>query len=70
MGMRITIQFNTDNAAFEDFDGEVDAMLERAKRVIYRMAYASYEPMSETSLRDTNGNTVGKVTLEVTAPAG
>jgi len=67
--MDITIRFNTDNAAFEgdNFEAEVSAALERAKRNILNLAYASYEPMSEMNLRDTNGSTIGKVTIEVTA---
>ena len=55
--MTITIRLKTDNAAFEDKDTEVSRILARIAAEFY-----SFGP-SPSKLRDSNGNTVGTVTV-------
>lgn len=54
---KIKIEFNTDNAAFEDADYEMAHVLEQAKNIINSGNY-------DRPLRDSNGNKVGTVSLE------
>jgi hypothetical protein len=64
--MQIKIQFDCDNAAFED-TYEISAVLDRCKAKIERMIFngEALEGESATAtLRDTNGNSVGTVTIE------
>lgn len=58
--MKITIEFDTDNADFEfDFLSEVYAVLvSRAYAAIARQGDA---PGDSEPLRDSNGNTIGEV---------
>ena len=59
--MDIKIEFNTDNAAFEDnFITEVERVLNRARAAVY--VYASTDGVE--TLLDTNGNVIGKVTVK------
>lgn len=51
--MRITIDINTDNAAFKDDPSEL-------KRIIGNIAIQVNAGAREDNLRDSNGNTVGK----------
>lgn len=54
--MKINIQFDTNNAAFEDsFLMEVTRVLQRAKDAI--------RDGENCKLRDSNGNTIGEVTF-------
>jgi len=56
--MKITIQFETDNAAFEDdASREVDQIMEA-------VSLAVLMGVNEGAVRDTNGNTIGKFTVE------
>jgi hypothetical protein len=58
--MKVTIQFDTDNAAFEDNPYlEVDYTLKQAKSKMSQM-----EAGETRRLMDGNGNTVGTITLE------
>lgn len=64
--MKITISFDTNNAAFEDFDDECDLVLTRALKVITQHAKTFVEGDITTQfLRDTNGNRIGTVTMSV-----
>lgn len=54
---KIKIEFNTDNAAFEDADSEMAHVLEQARNIINSGNY-------EKPLRDTNGNKIGTVSIE------
>lgn len=59
--MKITIEFDTDNAAFEDgFAPEVARVIARATTKIINHAETS-EPGDSEWLHDTNGNRVGEV---------
>ena len=64
--MKITITFETDNAAFEDdFQGEIRHLLAQARDGIFAQLDGTEgcwkpEP-GEHPLRDINGNKVGKV---------
>lgn len=59
--MKITIVFDTDNAAFEDdFAREIRAILIQAKHRIFEQLKGS------DKLLDTNGNTVGRVSIDGT----
>lgn len=63
--MRLTMTVDLDNAAFEDHPGtELLYLLVRAAN--RAAAAARYRaPVSDTSLLDSNGNTVGSWRLEV-----
>jgi len=66
--MKVIVQFNTDNAAFEDygFATEVAKILDQAESKIanhgHRIGDKKFEVIG--NLRDTNGNTVGAVCIE------
>ncbi len=70
--MRVEIEFACDNAAFEDaFPTEIRMLMEQAAGKIDQMVEQTPEglclPAGEESgafLRDTNGNTCGKVTVK------
>ena len=58
--MKVRIEFETDNAAFEDdFDGEVAFVFERARA--HTLETLTHGRPTEHPLRDSNGNTIGKV---------
>jgi hypothetical protein len=68
--MRITITIDTDSDAFNDDDGsdhyarrchEVQRIMRRAEGLI--LAPANARPPVALRLQDTNGNTVGTVTI-------
>jgi hypothetical protein len=62
--MKITIEFNTDNAAFEDsLSLEIRKVLVQAMDLTVGIA-TSNSCFDTYKLRDTNGNTVGTVTKE------
>jgi hypothetical protein len=50
----ITIQFNTDNAAFEENPSEVYVVLELLAHKINKS-----KPGDEGTIKDSNGNTIG-----------
>jgi uncharacterized lipoprotein len=52
----INIEFNTDNAAFEDSDQELDYVLNQVKKIINSGNF-------DIPLRDSNGNKIGKVSI-------
>lgn len=58
--MKITIEFDTDNAAFEDvpFAVEVKAVLSKVTEIIN---WGGQEPGDSSPLRDSYGNTIGEV---------
>lgn len=60
--MKVTIEFETDNDAFQGrmLQGEVIKVLYQAQEKIGKMAVFKTEEM-EMKLRDSNGNTVGYV---------
>lgn len=59
--MKIIITIDTSNAAFEDKDGhEINRILAQANRLLNE-GDAEYHP---ATLRDSNGNTVGTVSIE------
>lgn len=60
--MKIKIVFKTDNAAFEDngLAQELSNVLDGVRRVLVRMASGQNPPMS---VRDSNGNTIGTITV-------
>jgi hypothetical protein len=53
--MNITIKFNTDNAAFEDFESEINFIFEQIKKKISH---------GNRSIIDSNGNTVGTIIID------
>lgn len=57
--MKLKIEIDMDNAAFEEFPvGEVEAILRKAVSLLY------FDGSKEVVvLRDRNGNTVGKATV-------
>ena len=61
---RITITFDTDNAAFEghDYDMEVERMMLRATFLLKHDLPRG--KAGSIPLRDTNGNTIGSVKVE------
>jgi hypothetical protein len=62
--MKITIEFSTENAAFEgDLLGESRLILERAITCALELATAK-QRQSSAALRDSNGNTVGHVEVK------
>lgn len=65
--MRVVIEFETDNAAFENnFTDEVEGVLQRAIiRVLRRVQVDEESEINEGSdaLHDTNGNSIGRVRL-------
>ncbi len=68
--MRITIEFECDNAAFEDdFDGAVRRTLAQARTKIAAQKLRDQDaickhPEHIDKLLDINGNTIGTVALE------
>lgn len=54
--MKITIEFNTDNAVFKDvgIDTEIGYTLDRAKQILRNSS-----GNGQFKLHDTNGNTIG-----------
>lgn len=55
---KIKIEFNTENAAFDDnADYEIGAVLEQAKNIINSGNF-------DKPLRDSNGNKIGSVIVE------
>jgi hypothetical protein len=61
--MKITIEFSTDNAAFADngMAQELSDVLDGVRRVLVKHASGQNPGMS---VRDSNGNTIGQVTVE------
>jgi hypothetical protein len=57
--MKITITIETDNAAFTDNPGETAAIMTRAANMLNYFSHPCEYP-----LLDSNGNTVGKFTIE------
>ena len=68
--MRVTISFDTDNAAFEDdFDAELTRVLRHLPRKIRaQMGRAPgclcVTPEADDKIIDSNGNTIGSVCVE------
>jgi hypothetical protein len=58
----IRIEFETDNAAFED-TGEIPAILRRI-RGLFQDSRADDLVGTTHAVRDSNGNTVGRVTID------
>lgn len=64
--MKVTIQFDTDNSAFRDFENDIDMnaiiyqLKKEFKTVEYHLAYGNELP----KIRDMNGNVIGKITIE------
>ena len=64
--MNIRIEFNTDNAAFQDYphgDGNFD---EEVKHVMKQATEFLIGDMRDEKLRDTNGNSVGTIWISTT----
>lgn len=63
--MNITIRINTDNAAFDGrgLFAELRRCLARAERAIQSSSRLKVQ-RAEHKILDTNGNTVGEVTIE------
>ena len=61
--MKITIEFSTDNAAFEDNPNEISDVLQNAGQKI--MCEWATEDDWERKIFDTNGNSVGTVRGEL-----
>jgi len=59
--MKIRIEFDTDNAAFEDNPLEIRDVLEQASN---KAASLMISGSGKLGLRDSNGNTVGTVEVE------
>lgn len=57
----ITITIDTDNAAFEDNPGEVAGIFEQLMQLSIE---GSWKYLNNQTIKDSNGNTVGKVTIE------
>ena len=51
--MKFSIEFDTDNAAFDD------APVMEIREVLRRVFYAAHQGETEGICRDTNGNTIG-----------
>lgn len=64
--MRLKIAFDCNNAAFEDNPGEINYILDQCKAKLEQLAPYHIIPGEPViaKLRDTNGNTVGSLTLE------
>ena len=59
---RVVIEFSLDNASFDDdFEGEMERVLETAKELVFDLVATDDEP---ADLHDSNGNTIGTVTVE------
>jgi len=58
--MKVVIEFETSNAAFDDFNGEVSRVLDRCKQ----FAYVKPKGRLQTYLLDSNGNIIGYAYLE------
>jgi hypothetical protein len=66
--MKIRIEFDTDNAAFEDnLSWEIRQVLEQADREV--VCFVTSDCGGKCSLRDSNGNTVGVVEVTPTSQA-
>jgi len=58
------IEFETDNAAFDDYWGEVIRIIED---VAFKIRLEGEIP-SPTNIRDSNGNTIGELTYTTPTP--
>jgi len=55
--MKITIDISTSNAAFEDdYEGEISLIMDTVSEAIH-------ERCENCVVRDTNGNTIGSITI-------
>lgn len=61
--MKITIEIDTDNAAWEQFERELKSVLERARRKISDIETYADNQFGPAYILDTNGNTTGKITI-------
>ncbi len=59
--MRVVVEVNVDNAAFEDDPGEIVRVIHKGGDHAYQMLQGG--TVDEVPLRDVNGNTVGAVRL-------
>lgn len=59
--MTITIKLKTDNAAFTDGHYPEETRNAEIRRIIHEWMHKGY--MADADLRDSNGNTVGTVTV-------
>ena len=60
--MNVQITFNTDNASFDDYLRDEMAYV-MAQCAEYASAACENDELLERSLRDTNGNTIGKIAV-------
>ena len=67
--MKITIDFNTDNQAFESNDSfekinikEVQNVVDQAKREVTSLIQSNYD--YSTRINDSNGNTIGSLKIK------
>jgi len=58
--MNITIKINTDNGAFNDFDMQINRILENAGKKIRRYQHSP----TDFKLLDFNGNAVGTLKMK------
>jgi len=65
--MKLIIEINTDNAAFQEYDqagSEVGRILKDLARSVTGLSEVDLREYQGLKLRDSNGNTVGKVTVK------
>ena len=53
--MTVTIQFDTDNAAFDSESYDYEVM-----KILHDLAGKDLSPGSDHTIRDTNGNSIGR----------
>ena len=62
MANQVSIQFNSHNAAFEDNPEEAANIVNKLAEVI-RQRGTGLHSMYETNIKDSYGNTIGKLTV-------
>ena len=68
--MEIRIEFETGNAAFQDYPHGDGNWEEEVKRVMEQATDFLTGDMGDEKLRDSNGNTVGRVWTDTTSRRG
>lgn len=67
MKIKITVEFSTDNASFDDDDGwhEMYRIAEKVSSLL-QCQVADFPPSTKLQIRDFNGNVIGKITAKKT----
>lgn len=63
VAVKVKVEFNVDNAAFEDNQMEVEEVLDRVRIAVVGALEGTCVVPCHWPLRDSNGNTIGQVRI-------